>query len=222
MTPGAFLFKSNWHETGAQILLGETYAQTGVRQGEAALANISRHPSTATHIAAKLVRHFIADEPPPGMIAKLAKVFRDTDGDLHAVTVALAGDDEAWRLPMTKIRTPNEFLIAAMRATGSLPAEPGPLLNMSNALGMPLWQPPGPNGFADTQAAWATPESMKLRLDVAAQLAQRAKDVENPLSVLDSIAGPETSTETRGAVARAESRHQALAIIFMSPEFQRR
>lgn len=63
---------------------------------------------------------------------------------------------------------------------------------------------------------------MKLRLDVAAQLAQRAKDVENPLSVLDSIAGPETSTETRGAVARAESRHQALAIIFMSPEFQRR
>jgi len=70
---------------------------------------------------------------------------------------------------------------------------------------MPLWQPAGPNGFADTQAAWATPESMKLRLDVAAQLAQRAKDVENPLSVLDSIAGPEASTETRDAVSRAES-----------------
>jgi len=221
-TPGAFLFKSNWHEPGAQILLGETYAQTGVRQGEAALADIALHPSTATHIATKLVRHFIADDPPPGMIAKLAKALRDTEGDLRAVTVALAGDDEAWRLPMTKIRTHNEFLIAAMRATGSLPAEPGPLLNMSNALGMPLWQPAGPNGFADTQAAWATPESMKLRLDVAAQLAQRAKDVENPLSVLDSIAGPEASTETRDAVSRAESRQQALAIIFMSPEFQRR
>ncbi len=221
-TPGAFLFKANWHEPGAQILLDETYAQTGVRQGEAALAYIARHPSTATHIATKLVRHFIADDPPPGMIAKLAKAFRDTDGDLRAVTVALASDDEAWRLPMTKIRTPNEFLIAAMRATGSLPAEPGPILNMSNALGMPLWQPAGPNGFADTQAAWATPESMKLRLDVAAQLAQRAKDVEHPLGVLDSIAGPEASTETRGAVSRAESRQQALAIIFMSPEFQRR
>ena len=109
---------------GAQSLLGETYAQTGVRQGEAALADIARHPSTARHIATKLVRHFIADDPPPAMIAKLAKAYRDTDGDLRAVTVALAGDDEAWRLPMTKIRTPNEFLIAAMRATGSLPAEP--------------------------------------------------------------------------------------------------
>jgi uncharacterized protein (DUF1800 family) len=88
---------------------------------------------------------------------------------------------------------------------------------------MPLWQPPGPNGFADTQAAWATPESMKLRLDVAAQLAQRAKDAEHhPLGVLDIIAGQEASTETRDAVSRAESRQQALAIIFMSPEFQRR
>jgi uncharacterized protein (DUF1800 family) len=88
-TQGVFVFKSNWHEPSAQSLLGETYAQTGMPQGEAALAAIARHASTATHIATKLVRHFIADEPPPGMIAKLAKAFRDTDGDLRAMTVAL-------------------------------------------------------------------------------------------------------------------------------------
>ena len=220
--PGAFLYKANWHEPDAQILLGESYAPTGQRQGETALADIARRASTATHIAGKLVRHFIADEPPPDLVAKLARTFRDSDGDLKAVTVALVNDDGAWRAPMTKIRTPAEFLIAAARATGGLPPDPGPTLNMLNALGMPLWQPAGPNGFADTLAAWATPESMKLRLDVAWQIAQRTKDAENPLGVLDTVAGPAASTETREAVSRAESRQQALAIIFMAPEFQRR
>jgi len=220
--PGSFLYKANWHEPDAQILLGESYAPTGQRQGETALADIARRASTATHIAGKLVRHFIADEPPPDLVAKLAKTFRDSDGDLKAVTVALVNDDGAWRAPMTKIRTPNEFLIAAARATGGLPPDPGPTLNMLNALGMPLWQPAGPNGFADTLAAWATPESMKLRLDVAWQIAQRTKDAENPLGVLDAVAGPAASAETREAVSRAESRQQALAIIFMAPEFQRR
>ena len=220
--PGAFLFKSNWHEPDAQILLGESYAPTGQRQGEAALVDIARRASTATHIAGKFARHFIADEAPPDLVAKLAKTFRDSDGDLKAVTVALIGDDEAWRAPMTKIRTPNEFLIAAARATGGLPPDPGPTLNMLNALGMPLWQPAGPNGFADTLAAWATPESMKLRLDVSWQIAQRAKVAENPLGILEVVAGPAASPETRDAVSRAESRQQALAIIFMAPEFQRR
>ena len=123
---------------------------------------------------------------------------------------------------MMKIRTPNELLIAAARATGSLPPDPGPTLNLLNATGMPLWQPAGPNGFADTLAAWATPESMKLRLDVAWQIAQRTKDAENPLGVLDTVAGAAASAETRDAASRAESRQQALAIILMAPEFQRR
>ena len=94
----------------------------------------------------------------------------------------------------------------------------GPLYTM----GMPLWQPPGPNGWPDTEAAWASAEGMKLRLDVAAALAGRAKDLINPAELLDTVAGEAASAETRQAVARAESRQQGLGLLLMSPEFQRR
>lgn len=219
--PGGFVFKANWHEPGAQRLLGKTYAAQGQAQGEAALDDIARHPSTATHVATKLVRHFVADEPPPPLVAKLAETFKDTDGDLKAVSNALVEDDLAWRAPFAKIRTPNEFVIAAARATGLLPGEPGPILGMLDAMGMPLWRPAGPNGFPDTSAAWASPESMKLRLDASWQIAQRAKDAD-PLGLIDTVSGSSASPETREAISRAESREQALAILFMSPEFLRR
>jgi uncharacterized protein (DUF1800 family) len=120
------------------------------------------------------------------------------------------------------MRTPAEFLAAAARAVDFNPSDPGSFLGPLNAMGMPLWQPPGPNSYPDTCAAWASPEAMKLRLDVAWQIAQRTRDIGNPLSVLDTVAGLAASRETREAVAHAESRPQALAILFMSPEFQRR
>jgi uncharacterized protein (DUF1800 family) len=220
--PGTFLFIPNWHEPGSHMLLNKTYSQDGVRQGEAALCDIARHPATATHIATKMVRHFVADAPPDALVAKLAKVFRDSDGDLKAVTVALIDDDSAWTPARTKLRTPYEFLIAAARAIGHAPEDPGPFIGALIAMGMGLWQPQGPNGFPDTAAAWASPEGMKVRLDISAQIAQRVKDLGDPLSVLDTVAGVAASPETRQAIARAESRPQALALLFMSPEFQRR
>ncbi|HXW72837.1 MAG TPA: DUF1800 family protein [Methylocella sp.] len=219
--PGTFVFVPNWHEPGAQVLLSRDYAQQGVAQGESALSDLARHPATATHIATKLARHFISDDPPPAVTEKLAGVFRETDGDLRAVSLCLIDDDSAWQLPLAKIRTPAEFLIAISRATGYFPSGPGPLIGALNTLGMPLWQPPGPNGFADTEV-WASPEGMKLRLDLAMQIAQRIRDAGHPLSVLDTIAGLVASPETREAVSHAESRPQALAILFMSPKFLRR
>jgi uncharacterized protein (DUF1800 family) len=85
-----------------------------------------------------------------------------------------------------------------------------------------LWAPPGPNGYPDTVAAWAAPEGMKLRLDFAADLASKLKDPPNPSDLLEALCGPAASAETRQAVARAESKPQGLALLFMSPEFQRR
>jgi uncharacterized protein (DUF1800 family) len=219
--PGVFLFKSNWHEPGAQTLLGRVYEQAGRAQGEAALRDLARHPATARHIATKFSRYFVADQPPKELIEALTKNFLSTDGDLTELCRTLIDHDAAWRAPLTKIRTPQEFVVAAMRATGFAPKEPGPVLNVINALGMPLWQPGGPNGFADTASVWASPEQMKLRLDASWQMAQRAKDVE-PMAALETAFGAAVSRETREAVSRAESRPQALALLFMSPEFQRR
>jgi uncharacterized protein (DUF1800 family) len=91
-----------------------------------------------------------------------------------------------------------------------------------NLLGMPLWQPGGPNGFSDDTAAWASPEGMKMRLELAAQFARQTKDAPSPAALLDDILGPSVSMPTREAVTRAESREQAFALLIMSPEFQRR
>lgn len=220
--PGVFMFRRNWHEPGAHMLLGKRYPQEDIEQGEAALDDLARHPATAKHIATKLVRHFVADDPPPPLVDRIAKVFRDTGGDLAAVSLALIGDDDAWVPTLTKMRTPVEFLAAITRAMAFVPPVPQPTIGALRAMGMVLWGPPGPNGYPDTAAAWASPEAMKVRLDVSWRAAQRIKDKADPLAMLDTVAGSAASSETRQALMRAESRQQALAILFMSPEFQRR
>jgi uncharacterized protein (DUF1800 family) len=219
--PGTFLFKPNWHEPGARKLLGKTYAQNGVEQGRAALGDLARHPATARHIATKLVRCFVADDPPADLVDTLARKFVDSDGDLAVVASTLVSDDRAWSAKTAKIRNPLEFVIAAARVTNFQPNDPNLYLQSLSLLGMPLWQPGGPNGFSDASDAWASAEGLKARLDLAAFMAQRMRTAD-PLATLHAGLGDAVSAETRQAVSRTESREQALALLFMAPEFQRR
>jgi len=220
--PGTFAFNPNAHEPGPQVLLGRAYADEGVVQGEKALNDLARHPSAARFIATKFARHFVADEPPPALVARLTKVFRDSDGDLKALSLALVDDDTAWSAPLTKIRSPYDYIIAASRLIARVPDQPQRYLGSLSLMGAPLWQPPGPNGFADTNAAWATPNGMKTRLDIAGQIAKRLGNLADPEEALDAVAGEAASAQTRQAIGRAASREQAMALVLMSPEFQRR
>jgi uncharacterized protein (DUF1800 family) len=220
--PGTFVFNANAHEPGSQIVLGRPYDQEDAGQGRAALADVASHPATAQHIAFKFARHFVADDPPAALVGKLAQTFRSTDGDLEALAFALIDAPEAWVEERTKMRSPSEFLFAAGRIVGRMPDDPGPFLGALNILGMPLWGPAGPNGYPDTTAAWASPEGMKVRLEICVRIADRWRDTLNPLDLLDEIAGAAASTETRQAIARAESKQQGLALLLMSPEVQRR
>lgn len=220
--PGSFAFNANAHQPGPQALLGKTYEATGLAQGEAALADIARHPSTATFIATKFVRHFIADDPPPTLVARLRDVFVRTGGDLKALATALVDSNEAWQAPLTKVRSPYDFLVASGRLLARVPEDPGFYLNSLNLLGQPLWTPAGPNGFPDTAAAWAAPEGIKLRLDIASQMGARLGPNIDPRDLLEFAAADAASVETRRTVERAESRQQALALLLMSPELQRR
>ena len=136
--PGSFVFNANAHQPGAQHLMSKIYEDTGVAQGEAALADIARHPSTAKFIATKFVRHFVADDPPPALVARLQEVFRRSDGDLKALATALLDSDEAWAAPMTKLRSPYEFLVASGRLLARLPEDSGRYLGGLNVLGQPL------------------------------------------------------------------------------------
>lgn len=220
--PGSFAFNANAHQPGPQQLLGKTYEATGLAQGEAALADIARHPSTANFIATKFVRHFVADDPPQALVARLRDVFIKTDGNLKALATALVDSDDAWKAPLTKMRSPYDFLVASGRLLARVPEDPGLYLNALNLLGQPLWTPAGPNGFPDTAAAWAAPEGIKLRLDIASQMGARLGPNIDPLDLLEFAAADAASTETRRTIERAESRQQALALLLMSPELQRR
>ena len=221
-SPGNQMFFANFHEPGAQTVLGKVYGQSDREQGLAALDDLARSPATARHIATKFARHFVADEPPAALVDRLARTFLDTDGDLRALTLALIASPEAWAAPPTKLRNPYEFLVAAARINGRTPADVGAILGALGTLGQPLWTPAGPNGFPDTSSAWVSPEGMKARLDISWQIANRIQDMPNPVDMIDKVAGPAASVETRQAVARAETRQQALALLLMSPEVQRR
>ncbi len=218
---GRFVFNPNLHEPGDHKVLGVVYREDNGVQGEQALLGLARHPSTARHIARKLATHFVSDTPAPALTGRLETAFRETGGDLAAVSRTLIEAPEAWAGELAKLRTPYEFLAASVRAAGvdmKAPQINGALMSM----GQPLWSPPGPNGFPDRTAAWLSPEGIKARLDFAARLAQLAPGTAKPTDVLEETIGPIASDDTRTAVARAESRAQGFAILFMSPEFQRR
>src|SRR6266849_10177819 len=96
---GEFEFNPRMHQPGAQTVIGRSYPDAGMQQGRDVLAALARHPATAKHVAAKLARHFVADEPPPALVERLTKRFLATQGDLKEVTKALVAAPEAWEAP---------------------------------------------------------------------------------------------------------------------------
>lgn len=214
-----FIFNRRLHEPGPQRVMDRTYADTGVEQGRAVLKELARHPAAATHVATKLARHFVADEPLPALVEKLDKIFRDTDGDLKEIAKGLITAPEAWTPVQSKLKRPSEWVLAMVRATG-LRGDPERFARGQALLGEPMWRPPSPKGFADDEGAWI--DTMGPRLDIANNFAERVAERIDPNGVVETALGPIASAETRAAVARAESRQQALALAFMSPEFQRR
>jgi uncharacterized protein (DUF1800 family) len=217
---GEFNFNPLMHEPGAQTVVGKRYDDAGVEQGRRVLADLARHPATATHIAQKFARHFIADEPAPALVERLSRRFLDTGGDLKEFARALILSDDAWEAPRTRIKRPGEWIAATLRAIGVNPPDIRPVVQAHNLLGEPLWRPPAPNGFADDNATWL--DGLSQRLDLANQFARRNAGDADPMAVFEQTLAPIASEETRHTIARAESRPQALALLFMSPEFQRR
>lgn len=217
---GEFVFNPILHEPGEQTVLGKRYADNGVQQGRTVLADLARHPATAHHIAQELAAHFVADEPPPALVARLEKTFNDSGGNLKALATTLITADEAWTPQRTKLKPPAEWIVSVLRLTDGGPLIPiGQVMGAQAQLGAALWRPPAPNGYSDREAAWI--DGVPHRLDLANQFANRLAMGMDPLGMLDSALGPLASTHTRDTVARAESRAQALTLLIMSPEFLR-
>ena len=216
---GEFVFVKRLHEPGEQTVIGKSYPDTGVDQGRAVLADLARHPATARHIAHKLARHFVADEPPPSLVDKLAKSFTDTDGNLKELAKTLIAAEESWTPARTKLKRPSEWITSALRLTGAQWVV-GRVMSGQGLLGEPLWRPGGPNGFADYESAWI--DGLSQRVDIASNFTERVADRLDPVALVETGLGPLASAETRNTVARAESRAQALTLLLMAPEFLRR
>ncbi len=217
---GEFEFNPRMHQPGAQNVIGKTYPDTGRAQGEAVLSDLARHPATARHIATKLARHFVADEPQASLVEKLSRRFMATEGNLKEVAKALVSAPEAWEAPRNKLKRPGEWIIAALRAAGAVRPDIGPVMQAHNLLGEPLWRPPAPKGFSDESAPWF--DGLAQRLDIVNQMARRFPPEADPRELFEETVAPLASAETRQAITRAESRPQALALLLMAPEFQRR
>jgi uncharacterized protein (DUF1800 family) len=217
---GEFTFNPRLHEPGAQKVLGKTYDQEGVEQGRAVLADLAVHPATATHLATKLARHFVADTPPPALVERMAKVFLDTSGDLKEVAKAMVTSPESWAQPPGKLKRPSEWVVGMVRACGITETDPKRFTGGQALLGEPLWRPSSPKGYPDDEASWI--DGVGRRLDVANNFAERIAGKVDPKDVIENVLGSCVSAEVTDAVGRAESRQQALALLFMSAEFQRR
>jgi uncharacterized protein (DUF1800 family) len=214
------IFHPDRHEPGSFAVLGRVYEGDGPQQLDRVLQDLARHPSTATHIAGKLVRHFVSDNASADLVGTVAGAYLEAAGDLAATSIALTSSDVAWNYPAAKIRSPYLFVLAAHRAFGSSGREGGRLRKDLGILGQPLWYPPSPAGWPDHDEVWLAGDALLERLDFAARFAKTGPDVPVPALAADILAD-RYDDATREAVTRAESREQALALMLLSPGFQR-
>jgi uncharacterized protein (DUF1800 family) len=210
------------HEPGPKTLLGRRYAEGGPDEFRAATQALARHPSTARFLATKLVRHFVADDPPPAEVGRIAGVYRDTEGDLAAVSAALVGLEAAWQDPLAKAKTPDDFVVAAMRAVGARTADIRVIGGVLLQMGQRPFMAPSPQGWPDTAEAWIAPGSLMARIEFARALAARAGENLPPERLAAGTIGPVITVGTQSLIAGAPSGEEANAFILSSREFQRR
>ena len=216
-----FVFRPNVHEPGLRTVMGKTYPAAGLAQGQAILRDLARHPATAKRLSRRLAAHFVADDPPPALVARLEEAWTRSGGDLAQVARALVEAPETWTPQPAKIKTPYDFVVSTHRALGTRPQRIQPLRQALLDMGQPPFAAPSPEGWPDSAADWAGPDALVKRLNWSRTVADAAQAAD-PNAVAASALGPRLSDHTRLAVARAESRPEALTLLFMSPEFQRR
>jgi uncharacterized protein (DUF1800 family) len=181
-----FGFDPGRHDNGAKTWLGHGIASGGQAEGEFALDALARHPATARHIAFKLARRFVADAPSPALVDRLARRFLDTDGDLRAVMQSLVDAPEFRDPRPVKFKTPYQYVLSAVRASGIVTTNVKPLMVVLTQLGQPLYGCQTPDGYRDTEADWLNPNAITQRVNFATALASGKL----PLQRVDDPAAP--------------------------------
>lgn len=228
-----FKFRANLAEPGPQRVLGREYeGRLSQERINAVLRDLAAHPATAAHLARKLAIHFISDQPPVGVTTAMAQRYLETDGDLMAVYAAMLEHPEAWQDPVRNMRPPGEFISAALRALGPAPEVLEQLESRQIArlflaplrkMGQDWLAPNGPDGWAEADAAWVTPQGVAGRMEWAMQVPRRLLgDLPDPRQFVRDALGAAPPEKVVFAAGAAESRSEAVGLVLMSPAFQRR
>ncbi len=218
----AFVFRPGAHEPGTRSVLGKRYAEGGESQGRAILRDLAVHPATARHLSLKLARHFVSDTPSPALVERMATAFLRSGGSLPALYRAMIDDDAAWSADARKFKTPEDFVVSAMRA-GAIQIDRRPLILMRllQQLGQPIFTPRSPAGFPDSAADWASGDALRKRVQASGVLAEQITTTRKPVELAVDVLGEET---VRGPFAellrRAGSPQEGFAVLFSSPAFQ--
>jgi uncharacterized protein (DUF1800 family) len=220
-SPGEAHFRLRMHEPGDKTVLGKRYRESGVEEGEQVLRTLALHESTARHLATKLARHFVGDEPPPKLVERLTDVYLRNDGELAPVYRALLAADESWREPLAKFKTPHDFALSAYRALGFVPDNLQPITAFLTQAGQRPYAPGSPAGWPDTAANWNGGDALLKRIEFATAAGRRLGDRIDPLARAGEVLG-ELGEHTTASIREASSRAQGFALLLAAPEFQRR
>jgi uncharacterized protein (DUF1800 family) len=219
--PGEFHFRAPMHEPGDKTIMGKRYRERGVDEGEDVLRALALHPKTATHLATKLARHFVADDPPAKLVERLADAYLRSEGELTSVYRALIAADESWREPLAKLKTPHDFAISAYRLLDFVPENLQPLMAFLTQAGQRPYAPGSPAGWPDTASSWNGGDALLKRIEFAAAAGRRIGNSIDPLRRAGEVLGA-LGEHTTMSIRGAESGAQAFALLLASPEFQRR
>ena len=196
---GGFYFDERKHEPGAKTVLGHKIKEDGEKEGYEVLHLLARSPATAKFISNKLAMRFVSDNPPPQLVDRMAKTFLKKDGDIREVLKTMLQSPEFWASDTyrSKIKTPLEFVVSSLRATGAEVGDARPLARQLQQMGMPLYGAQPPTGYSMKAEAWVSSSALLGRMNFAMQLASgRIKGVAVaivPMSIGGDIYAPEQS-----------------------------
>jgi uncharacterized protein (DUF1800 family) len=169
---GTFLFNPRMHDSGEKTVLGQKISGGGMDEGEKVLDVLVSHPSTAKFIATKLCRFFVADEPSPALISRVAEAFHKSNGDIKATLRAIFHSPEfnSAEARRAKIKTPFELAASAIRTLGAETDARPALAQWIGKMGEPLYGYQAPTGYPDAADYWVNTGALLERLNFSLAL----------------------------------------------------
>ncbi len=206
---GGFQFEERMHEPGTKVVLGHKIKEHGEKEGMEVLHLLAHHPATAHFICTKLATRFVSDNPPPALVEEMAQTFLKKDGDIREVLKTMFHSPEFWRgeTYRAKLKTPLEFVVSAVRATGGDVSDAMPLARQLNTMGMAPYGMQPPTGYSMKSDAWVNSSALLGRMNFSlALMAGRIKGVQVDADRL-------ASTNPGDTAAAAPDPQKALAML---------